>query len=128
MTNPFDNPVWTPEECDVVIEHYPDYKKIAELLPHRTVRAIQARAQRLNLIAKRAFKGGSRWSADEQAWLFENYADMPQEVIWRRFPNRSWISICNQAKRLGVRRNTRRRYVVQPHRRNRYKTPEALRR
>ncbi|MGA0603513.1 hypothetical protein ACO2Q3_22590 [Caulobacter sp. KR2-114] len=44
---------WTPRERDIIREHYPNYRRIYELLPHRTPKAIRVRAHEMGVVRRR---------------------------------------------------------------------------
>ena len=52
--------LWSERENDILRKHYPDFRKLYELLPHRTIGAIDNQCARLELVTKRTLLDQSR--------------------------------------------------------------------
>jgi hypothetical protein len=91
---------WTPEEIEQVRRHYPDTKKLAKLLPDRTLQAVRDRAGQLGLRRKQ-----HRWRACDVTNLKRMWTTgVSKKEIEIALSSYSWEHIKDQARARGFRR------------------------
>ncbi len=101
---------WTPEEEAILRELYPtaSQDEIMAALPGRGWSSIQGRAYVLKV--KRIEKPApgpttcKPWSAEDIAKLREVYPEVERSVIMECFPDRTWVGVQLQARKLDLRR------------------------
>lgn len=91
--------LWSPEEDEVIRRYYPDFDKLAGLLPDRTYVAIRHRSQIIGVARKKP-----QWLAIEVAKLRKYYPTAPKAELLRMFVGSSWFRITNKARQLNLRR------------------------
>ena len=68
-------PMWSERENDILRKHYPDFRKLYELLPHQTIGAIDNQCVRLELVTKRTL-----WTKVEFSKLRKMYGSVSNVV------------------------------------------------
>jgi len=93
--------LYTPQEDKIFHQHYPTSPRntIEKLLPRRTWKSIQSRAERLGIKRHRL----NDWSKEELEKLKKLYPTEPRKEILKQI-KRSWRGILNKAYYLGLRR------------------------
>lgn len=91
---PKDRKEWTPHELELVKLHFPNRKKLEQLLPERTWIAIRSRAGLLGLRKKLR-----RWLASDLSKLKKMWsAGESREALEAALPNYTWDQIRFQAR------------------------------
>lgn len=85
---------WTPSEIEQVRRHFPDTKKLAKILPHRTLCAVRSRAGQLGLRKKQ-----HRWLACDLTLLRKMWTGGASKAqIEAALPAYSWDQIRSQVQ------------------------------
>lgn len=90
---------WTPDECEIVRQHYPagGSAEVLKLLPNRTLKAVQGQARRLGLPMR-----AKNWPAEHDELLRQHYRARGGLVV-AEMTGRSVVAVQTRARILGVR-------------------------
>lgn len=94
--------LWTESENAILRQLYPDFGKIRELLPHRTIQALWPQCRKLGMKRSR-----HRWLASEVSKLRKIFPTWSRSKICEVFPGMTWNAIDKTAHYYGVRRAPR---------------------
>ncbi|WP_319796558.1 hypothetical protein [Nitrobacter sp.] len=88
---------WTPHEIELVKRHFPNLKKLAKVLPHRTTEAVRTKASQLGLRRKQR-----RWRICDVTLLLKMWSNgEPRVKIEAALPAYTWDQIRSQARGRG---------------------------
>lgn len=99
--------IWTKEEIQKLYDLYPDKGIYAciEALPHLTKQQIKAKVDRLKIKSNRYQK----WTKEQDELLKKAWESYSMEDLLNTFPTRTYESLMNRAKQLGVKSKRDRR-------------------
>ncbi|RZS82047.1 hypothetical protein EV217_2860 [Phyllobacterium myrsinacearum] len=96
---PSGSSLWRAWEDDILREHYPNFPKIRELLPHRTSKAISYRGVRLGIA-----RTSTHWSDTDYSILRRMFGSASKAELLKALPDHSWERIARKAEKKGLRR------------------------
>ncbi len=91
--------LWRAWEDNILREHYPNFPKIRELLPHRTNKAISHRGVHLGIA-----RTSTHWSDTDYSTLRRMYGSASKAELLKALPDHSWERIVHKAEKNGLRR------------------------
>jgi hypothetical protein len=91
--------LWEEWEVELFRSHYPDHGTLGRLLPHRSRRAIDSRADKLGIRSKHFCWTGARHALLRKMFATASFAEMQAA-----FPGATVFAIQGQARRLGLQR------------------------
>ncbi|MBN9598024.1 MAG: hypothetical protein J0G36_22075 [Afipia sp.] len=101
--------IWSRSEEAYVKRHYPDLERIQRCVPHRTSRAIQAKAFKLGVTRK-----CKPWTAAKVLLLRKLWVRGSRDDISRAFPEYSWGRLRAKASSLRLRRPSQQLPAIHP--------------
>jgi len=98
---------WTNDELFIInnLKQKTTKEELYTLLPNRSIKSIQSKKKKLKLKFKIVAIHKNFWKKEEKEIVKNNFLTRTKKEMEILLPNRKYINICQQAKKLNIKRN-----------------------